>query len=184
MNGELVPRPDVRVSDAERNRVVELLNQAVGEGRLTLDEFEDRVGGVLAARTRAELVPFTADLPASDPAPAPELRARASSLRRSGRWVVPRSLTIQAQSSNVRLDLTEAVITSPTVEVVLDVRTSSVTLVLPRGASATIDEVDMSASSAKAKVPDSGGLHVLVRGRLHASSLHVRYQRRFLRWRW
>lgn len=184
VTGELVPRPEVRVSDAERNSVVERLNQAVGEGRLTLAEFEERIGGVLAARTQTELAPWTADLPEITAPPVLELRARSSALERAGRWVVPRTVVIEAQSSGVRLDLTEAVITSPTVEVMLNVRSSAVTVVLPHGASATLDRLEMSSSTAKAKVPDSGGLHLVVHGQLQSSSVRVRYQRRFLRWRW
>jgi hypothetical protein len=182
---ELTPRPEIRVSDAERNVVVEQLNQAVGEGRLTLAEFEDRVQGVLAARTRDDIAPFTADLPAAAAAAdIVTLRSRSSSLKRGGRWIVPRRLLVEAQSSSVRLDLTEAQIAAPTVEVALDLRSSSVKLVLPRGASATVHDVELESSSAKAKVPDSGGLHVVVLGHLKSSSLKVRYQRRFLRWRW
>ena len=179
-----MPRPELRISDAERNRVVEQLNQAVGEGRLTMAEFEDRVGDVLAARTHADLAPLTADLPGAAAPEVLELRSRASSLKRTGRWVVPRRLVVEARSSNVRLDFTEAVIASPTMEVQLDIRSSAITLVLPRGASATVHEVQLSSSSAKAAVPDSGGMHIVVRGRLRSSSLKVRYQRRFLRWRW
>ena len=184
MTGELTPRPEVRISDDERDRIVERLNQAVGEGRLTLAEFEDRVGGVLTARTRADLAPLTADLPEAAAPQVLELRSRSSSLKRTGRWVVPRRLIVEARSSGVKLDLTEAVIAAPTVELVLDIRSSSVTLVLPHGASATLHEVELSSSSAKTKVPDSGGPHVVLRGRLRSSSLKVRYQRRFLRWRW
>lgn len=179
-----MPRPETRVSDAERDRVVELLTQAVGEGRLTLTEFEDRLSAVLAATTHSELVPFTADLPAAVAPDVVELRSRSSSLKRAGRWVVPRRLVVESQSSSVKLDFTAAVIATPAVEVALDVRSSAVTLVLPRGGSATIDEVEMTSSTAKSNVPDSGGLHVVVRGRLQSSSLKVRYQRRFLRWRW
>ncbi|WP_446217802.1 DUF1707 SHOCT-like domain-containing protein [Micromonospora sp. IBHARD004] len=184
MTGELMPRPEMRVSDAERNRVVEQLNQAAGEGRLTLAEFEDRIGGVLAARTHADLASFTADLPAAVEPEVLELRSRASSLKRAGRWVVPRQVVVEARSSKIRLDLTEAVIASRAVQVTLNVRSSSVTLVLPHGASASLHEVEMSSSSAKPRVPDSGGLHIVVRGRLQSSSLKVRYRRRFLRWRW
>ncbi|HEY0700474.1 MAG TPA: DUF1707 domain-containing protein [Micromonospora sp.] len=177
-------KPEARLSDADRDQVVERLHQAVGEGRLSLTEFEDRVGGVLAARTHGELTPFTADLPGAVAPPVLELRARASSVVRAGRWVVPRRLVVEVQSSNVRLDLTDAVLTAPVVELSLDVRSSSVTVVLPRGASASVDEVELAASTVKARVPDSGGLRLVVRGRLQSSSLRVRYQRRFLRWRW
>ena len=179
-----MPKPETRVSDAERDRVVELLTRAVGEGRLTLPEFEERLSGVLAAATHADLVPFTADLPEAAAPEVVELRSRASALKRAGRWVVPRRLVVQAQESSVKLDFTEAVVATPTVEVLLDVRSSGVTLVLPRGASASVDDIEMVASSAKTTVPDAGGLHVLVRGRMKSSGLRVRYQRRFLRWRW
>ena len=179
-----MPRPEIRLSDAERNLVVEQLNTAVGEGRLTLAEFEDRVQGVLAARTREDMTPFTADLPATAAGESLTIRARGSSLRRTGRWVVPRELDIEARASRVRLDLTEAALTSPTVRVSVEAHSSSVTVVLPRGGSANLDDVELSHSTAKSSVPDGGGLHVVVGGQLHASSLKVRYRRRFLWWSW
>ncbi len=54
---------DVRVSDVERERVVTRLRRALGEGRLTLTEFEERTTAAYAARTRGELADLTADLP-------------------------------------------------------------------------------------------------------------------------
>ena len=53
----------MRVSDADREGVVRRLRRAVDEGRLTLDEFDERVVIAYAARTRADLDPLTADLP-------------------------------------------------------------------------------------------------------------------------
>ena len=49
------PAADVRVSDAERDEVVQQLSRHTGDGRLTMDEFEERVGEVFAAKTRREL---------------------------------------------------------------------------------------------------------------------------------
>lgn len=49
------PRPEERtqrVADADRDRMVTTLREQVAVGRLTLDEFSDRVGDALAARTR------------------------------------------------------------------------------------------------------------------------------------
>jgi hypothetical protein len=174
----------MRVSDAERNLVVEQLNQAVGEGRLTLAEFEDRVQGVLEARTHDDLAPFIADLPVTAAPDELVLRPRASSVKRTGRWTVPRRLVVEAKAASVRLDLTEAQIATPTVEVSVDLKASSLTLVLPRGASAIVHDVELTASSTKARVAESGGLHIVVGGHMNSSSLKVRYQRRFLRWRW
>jgi hypothetical protein len=55
--------PAVRVSDSERDDVATLLRDHAGEGRLSSDELEDRVGRALSATTRAELDGLLADLP-------------------------------------------------------------------------------------------------------------------------
>jgi hypothetical protein len=54
---------DVRASDAERQLTVERLHRAVGAGRLTLEEFDERAAKAYAARTRGELADLTRDLP-------------------------------------------------------------------------------------------------------------------------
>ena len=57
-------RADLRVSDADRNKVADLLRDAAGEGRIDLDELEERLEATYAAKTYADLVPITHDLPA------------------------------------------------------------------------------------------------------------------------
>lgn len=181
----------MRISDADRDRAVERLNQAVGEGRLSLSEFEERVQGVLSARTAAEVAPYLADLPGGV-ATAPEqgqLRAAMSNLKRNGRWTVPRRLSVDSKAGNVRLDFTEAVIAHPVVEVALAVYAGTTTLVLPEGASVDVERVEVVASNVKVRdVPTStdpvGRPHVVVSGKQWAGNLVVRQQRRFLRWRW
>lgn len=184
------------MADADRERVVARLQVAVGEGRLTLDEFEQRIGGVLAARTFGEVEPYVADLPdvptpaAATPREYAELRATASDLKRRGQWVVPRQLSVYNKAGSVKLDFTDAVIPHRVVDIELDSMAGSTTLVVPRGASVTTEDVEMIASSSTIrKVPmgpslDGTGVHFVVRGRQKASSLNVRYQRRFWRWRW
>jgi len=56
---------DLRASNAEREKAVQLLQHAVGEGRITMAEFEERATTAYAAKTRAELDELTADLPRS-----------------------------------------------------------------------------------------------------------------------
>lgn len=56
---------DLRASDAEREKTVAILRTAVGEGRITMAEFEERVVTAYAARTRADLDALTDDLPRS-----------------------------------------------------------------------------------------------------------------------
>ena len=56
---------ELRASDAERTAVVQRLEHAAGEGRISLAEFEERVEVPHQATTRAELDELTADLPRS-----------------------------------------------------------------------------------------------------------------------
>lgn len=58
-----VPDPNLRASDADRDRIVEQLRQHTADGRLTMDEFEQRMSAAYAARTYGELAGLTRDLP-------------------------------------------------------------------------------------------------------------------------
>ena len=91
-------RPEIRISDHDREQVVELLRAHTAEGRLTLDEFSDRVGQAYAARTQRDLDALTSDLPVprppTPPVPAPGPRPPVLSPDRTPvpasrtRWVV------------------------------------------------------------------------------------------------
>jgi hypothetical protein len=63
---------ELRASDTDRERVAELLRDAAGHGRISLDELEERLEAVYAARTYGELVPITRDLPGRKSMPRPE----------------------------------------------------------------------------------------------------------------
>jgi peptidoglycan/LPS O-acetylase OafA/YrhL len=68
----------VRASDADRERVAAILRDAAGQGLLTLDEVDQRLAAVYAARHLTELAPLTADLQEADRRLAPvDLRTRA-----------------------------------------------------------------------------------------------------------
>jgi hypothetical protein len=68
---DLVPQPhDLLASDDERERVAEVLRTHAAAGRLDSEELEERLGLAFAARTRSDLLPLLADLPAP-PAPRP-----------------------------------------------------------------------------------------------------------------
>lgn len=180
------------MSDTDREGVIARLNAAVAEGRLTLSEFEERVDGVLKARTFGEVEPFVADLPdvpavaASD---VVELRSHAGSIKRKGRWSVPRKLVVQSKAGSVKLDLRHAAIPHRVVEIELATQAGSTVIVLPPGSTANIDRVNSTAGQAKLKVPampEPGATapHLIVSGSTFAGSLTVRYERRFWRWRW
>jgi len=68
------PEPILRASDAEREHHSELLREHAAQGRLTVDELEERLDRVYAASTRGELATVVADLPASEPPRRPRRR--------------------------------------------------------------------------------------------------------------
>src|SRR4051812_25757264 len=95
---------DVRASDAEREHVADALRRAAGDGRLAPDELEERLTTAYGARTRGELSPLTADLPAPRGAPmaggpptAPPAAPSAWTAglgERLGAWLVPNLICI------------------------------------------------------------------------------------------
>ncbi|SEG61734.1 protein of unknown function [Nonomuraea solani] len=178
------------MSDADRERITARLRSAHGDGRLTFEEFEQRLSGVLGARTFGEADPYVADLPGG-PVAAPvhdrlDLRASASTLKRRGPWVVPRLLRVTNRPGPVKLDFTDAVIPHRVVEIELDVTAGSTTLILPPTASVTIDDVELIASPARVKdlpATPGPGVHFVVRGRQRFGRLLVRTQRRLWRLR-
>ena len=112
--------PQVRVSDAERDAVVARLNDATGEGRLTIEEFSERVSAALAAKTRGDLDVLLADLPAhpsTQPRPTPA-GPRISeitpigSVKRGGNWRLDRDMELGTIVGSVKLDLRNAQIIS------------------------------------------------------------------------
>ncbi|HEX5406666.1 MAG TPA: DUF1707 domain-containing protein [Pseudonocardiaceae bacterium] len=128
MSEQPVERPkhlDLRASDADRERVANVLHQAVGEGRLTIAELDERLQGVYAAKTLGDLVPFTADLPVSGEAAMPVQDTLPSSriggtptgsasiavlsgFNREGEWVVPRNYSALAFMGGGSLDMSQA----------------------------------------------------------------------------
>jgi hypothetical protein len=78
METQSVPRGQLRVSDADRDRAIAELSEHYQAGRLTVDELEDRTGQALQARTSADLAVLFADLPrarATGTTPAEPYRA-------------------------------------------------------------------------------------------------------------
>ncbi len=87
------PEASLRVSDAERDATLKVLNEHAAVGRLTLDELEERAGQALAAKTRGDLARLTSDLPAEGGVVAAGqsgavAQARAATERKPVRWMV------------------------------------------------------------------------------------------------
>ncbi|MFF8193909.1 DUF1707 domain-containing protein [Streptomyces bobili] len=119
---------ELRASDADRDRIADILREALAEGRLTAEEHAERVEGVLAAKTVGELDAFIRDLPAAHQRHAPprmpapnrpttgaipadpddNLIAIFSASVRKGRWRAGRRIHAYAVFGSVEIDLSEA----------------------------------------------------------------------------
>ena len=123
----------MRVSDSDRERAADVLREAAGHGRITMDELDERLELAYAAKTYADLTAVTRDLPGPAQAPSavqPAMAGRIggtprskfsvaimSGARRMGRWVVPRNYVGVAVMGGIELDLREALFSEPEVTI-------------------------------------------------------------------
>ena len=148
----------MRASDADRERVADVLRQAAGDGRLTMEELDERLDAVYAARTYAELAPITHDLPetagghATAPAPVPAADpqrfggqptshgafAIMGGFSRKGDWVVPEEFTAFVLMGGGELDLREARYAAPTVRIHVLAIMGGIEIVVPEDASVRV----------------------------------------------
>jgi hypothetical protein len=109
----------IRASDAERDATVERLSAATGDGRLTLEEFSQRMERATAARIRADLDRLAAGLPADAAAAGSAVTSGTSAppswhispvggLRINGPWRMDRHVIVVSIVGGARLDLSEA----------------------------------------------------------------------------
>lgn len=115
----------MRASDADRNQVAALLDEALAAGRLTFDEHAERLEAAYAAKTFGDLEKLVADLPLTEllrPAAGGDTdsehgetdglgftRALFSKIRRSGQWTVPVKSTAVARFGAIVLDFRHAI---------------------------------------------------------------------------
>jgi hypothetical protein len=144
---EAVPEPtnvgpiaggNLRASDADREQVATVLSTAYAEGRLTLEEHDERVDRLMAAKTFDDLIPITRDLvvigtPTAVATPQPSSRftidttaqnsqsdkmiAIFGGVTRSGRWRVRKNIKALALFGGMDLDLRNAIFEAPVVEI-------------------------------------------------------------------
>ena len=178
---------ELRASHADRDQVVEVLRVAAGDGRITAEELDDRLERALTARTYAELAALTADLPATPGAAAlvppgagaasvtakdlARIDVRGSSVRRDGRWVVPKELDVKVRGGGVTLDFTEAVITQPLLRITAEVRGGGLRLITRPGIVVDADDISVRGGSITLPEPPGPGDPVLLRVEI-AGSVH------------
>ncbi|MFI6014804.1 DUF1707 domain-containing protein [Streptomyces sp. NPDC051243] len=185
MSAEL-SRTGLRASDRDRDRVVDVLNSAAGDGRLTIEELGERVTAALTARTLGELAELTVDLPpAPGGAPAKDvvrIEQQAASAVRGEGWVVPKRLEIRSSWGDVTLDFTQAVIVDPTLHIDLDMRAGTLKLVTRPGVVVDTDSLVIEYAQLKTRPSGDAGAPVVLRveiaGRMTYGQVVVRPARR------
>ena len=194
---ERLPARELRASHEDRDRAVELLRMAAGDGRLSADELDQRLEVALTARTYGELAALTRDLPAApglttaaEPKDLIRIESGSGSARRDGRWVVPRRMEIRVRSGSVRLDFTEAVITEATLLIDAEVNSGSLTLITRPGILVDTDDVSVGSGSVRVRPPGDPGtpalLSIQVSGKVGSGSVMARPPRlpRRTFWQW
>ena len=195
-----VPLGELRASHEDRDKVVERLRVAAGDGRLTAEELDERLERALQARTYGELVVLTVDLPAAgdaqllpqpDPSVQPKelvrIQTRSGHTARGGNWVVPKAMEVTVTSGSVKLDFTGAVITSRVLRIEADVHSGHLVLITRPGVVVDSDEVEVSSGHVKTATPWRAGipevLRVEITGRVRSGHVNAHPPRRTF-WQW
>jgi hypothetical protein len=166
--------PELRASHEDRDRVVDTLRTAAGDGRLTAGELGARVERALSARTQGELAALVADLPAATAAKdVLVVEQTGGKWTRAGRWTVPDRIEVRTTLCRVTFDFTDAVITSGTVRIDADMRHGKLVIV---GAPGTvIDAGGLSLVFSKARLrPDSAAAGPRLRVELAGTLTHAK----------
>ncbi|WP_327085991.1 DUF1707 domain-containing protein [Nonomuraea sp. NBC_01738] len=174
--------PALRASHADRDRVVDVLRVAAGDGLLDADELDERLEIALSARTLGELTALTADLPA--PATVGGAGATAKDfvrieqvhsgpVVRAGRWVVPRRMELALTFCAVTLDFTDAVITHGTLRIDVEMTGKPLTLITRPGVVVDTDGLQLVHSKVRHRqAPTSPDTPVILRVELAGHKIH------------
>ncbi|GLU46837.1 DUF1707 SHOCT-like domain-containing protein [Nocardiopsis ansamitocini] len=134
---EGLPASKLRASDADRQRVLDVLRAAAEDGRLDLEEFTERSDRVHEARTLGELPPITSDLLPAERQPLRLETAPVSAFfgndTRAGRWVVAPQQYAYALFGTAEIDLRDALLVRNTVRMTASALFGRVHVRVPEG---------------------------------------------------
>ena len=197
------PAVNIRIGHREREAVTAILQEAAADGRLSMDELDDRLDAALQAKTYGELDPLLADLSVELPSRAlisGQTRAQGppsagysredplrldggmSVEKRRGVWTVPPFMRINQGLGGVKLDCLEATPASDLIEIEVIGGAGSIVLVLPDGWAVDTDRLAKAWGSKSVKVsrePAPGKPVLVIYGSLGMGSFKVRGPNRF-----
>lgn len=197
----------IRIGHAERDATIDRLREAAGDGRLTLDELDERIAAALEATTRSDLREILANLVVAMEVEAVlhpglvqarpdepgwswetplELTAKWDDVVRSGPWEVPPFLEVQAVAANVKLNFVDARVSTERINVVVNRGAGNAVFIVPDGWGADLIHIAAGMGRIKSVVPprSARGLPTLMlRGQGGMGNVTVRYPNRFDEWR-
>lgn len=201
---------DLRAGNVDREHVIEALQQAYADGRLSSDELALRIEAARSARTFGDLdatvadlpmvlpslkasgrfapVPVSGELPAGSKGSSPEnplvIEAGWSSAKRDGTWEIPQFLRLVGGLGTVTLDCTEARTTHSVIHLWVEGDLGTITVVVPQGWAADADGLTKSMGTKSIKVPDEptmGRPILVVNGSLGMGTFTIRHPNWFER---
>jgi hypothetical protein len=136
----------MRISDADRNKVAEILREAAGDGRIDFEELDQRLEATYAAKTYAELVPITHDLAPTRATSSSVVsggrheRAVAimSGVERRGAWVVPEHFSVFCLMGGAELDLRQATFSAREVTLTINAFMGGANIVVNRSTNVVV----------------------------------------------
>lgn len=170
-----------RISENDRDEAVRRVQEAFAEGHLTREEMDQRLHTALTATMSGELAPVLASLPDKDAGPSSKISAMRGRIKRRGRWRVPRVLTIQNEYGSVDLDLSQAIIEYPEIDIELQLPYGKAKITLPRDAVVDLEDLETVWKQPIHKPPQRGradGPRIRISGTMEYGRLKIRYRRR------
>ncbi|HEY0501811.1 MAG TPA: DUF1707 domain-containing protein [Kutzneria sp.] len=183
---------NLRVSTVERERAGLLLQDALEQGMITLDEYGERSAIAASAKIRGELTAVLADLPTAvqngavaltSPAAVEterplELNAGMGNVNQAGEWTVPSRINARCSMGNVKIDFSDAICRHRDVWLHAECGWGNIKVLVPHGWTVMVESVSVGSGRLANKVtsPGSPNLPVLhVQGSVSAGNIKIRY---------
>lgn len=138
--GESDHRPP-QISEDDRDTAVQRLQEAYTEGYISHEELDEGLHQALTAKTHSELVQALASLPWENAGITSTIAAVSGRIQRRGAWRVPRILKVESAFGRVHLDLSQAVIDFPVVDIEVQLGTGRAKVTVPRDAIVDIEDL-------------------------------------------
>ncbi|MEU6708198.1 DUF1707 SHOCT-like domain-containing protein [Streptomyces wuyuanensis] len=170
--------PTRPITEDDRDRAVQRLQDAYAQGHLPHEELDERLHRLLVAGTHGELVSTLAPLPEEVAADPSTISVAGGRIRRRGAWRVPRFLKVESAYGRVHLDLSRAVIEHPVIDIELHLGTGKARITVPRDAIVDAEDVRTGWKDTFYRTPRRarpGGPRIRISGTMGFGRLKIRH---------